>query len=73
MEKKMLAGNYGWGHAKKDLLEAILTTYHEERKRFNHYMSNLPELDAVLNAGAEKASGVANQTLSRVRSALLGR
>lgn len=73
MEKKMLAGNYGWGHAKKDLLEAILTTYHEERERFNHYMSNLPELDAVLNAGAEKASGVANQTLSRVRSALLGR
>jgi tryptophanyl-tRNA synthetase len=72
MEKKMRAGNYGWGHAKKELLEAILTTFAEERKRFDYYMSNLNELDAVLHDGAEKASHVAGATLGRVRKAILG-
>lgn len=70
MEKKMRAGNYGWGHAKKELLEAILTTFAEERKRFDYYMNNLSELDAVLHDGAEKAKTIADLTLSRVREAV---
>ncbi len=67
MKAKLEAGGYGWGHCKKDLLEAILSTFAEEREKFNYYLDNLSELDEVLAAGAAKAEVVANATLKRVR------
>jgi hypothetical protein len=69
MRTKLLAGGYGWGHAKKDLLEAILTRFSKEREQFKYYMNDTAELDNILNEGAEKARKVAKSTLSRVRSA----
>lgn len=70
LRAKYLAGNYGYGHAKKELLNLILTTYEKERERFQYYMNNLEELDEVLLKGAEKTKAVANQTLQRVRESL---
>jgi len=67
MRRNLLAGGYGWGHAKKDLLDAILERFSKERELFNHYMENTDELDTLLKAGAEKASIVANDVLKRVR------
>jgi len=72
MEKKMRAGNYGWGHAKKELLESILTVYETERKTFDSFMADLPELDRLLKTGEDKAREVARKTLDRVRKGLLG-
>jgi tryptophanyl-tRNA synthetase len=69
MRAKLLAGGYGWGHAKKDLLEAILTRFSKERELFNQYTNNTNELDKILEEGAEKARRVAKATLSRVRGA----
>ncbi len=60
-------GNYGYGHAKQALYELILTTFKTERERYNHYMSNLNEVDAALAKGAEKAKKVADAVLARVR------
>lgn len=65
---KLRAGGYGWGHAKKDLLEAILTRFATERERFDHYMAHRDELEAELLKGAEKARSVAREVLNRVRS-----
>ncbi|MBD3863197.1 tryptophan--tRNA ligase [Olleya marilimosa] len=61
-------GNYGYGHAKQALYELILTTFKTERERYNHYMSNLHEVDAALEKGAEKARKIANDVLARVRA-----
>lgn len=68
LASKLRAGGYGWGHAKKDLLEAILTRFATERERFDHYMAHRDELEAELLKGAEKARSVAREVLNRVRS-----
>jgi len=70
MKSKLEAGGYGWGHAKKDLFEVILNTYSKEREIFNHYMSNLSELEERLHTGAAKARITAQSTLERVRKNL---
>ncbi|HIP36031.1 MAG TPA: tryptophan--tRNA ligase [Crocinitomix sp.] len=67
MRKNYLAGGYGYGHAKKEILNLILTKYAKQRELFNHYMSNKNELDEILKQGAHKASKVANEVLNRVR------
>jgi len=70
MEKNYSKGGYGYGHAKKELLEYILSHFSKERDRFNYYMSNKDELDKVLNEGAQKANSVASKVLNRVRNKL---
>ena len=70
MKRKLEAGGYGWGHAKKDLLGAIIDGYANERSEYNKLMSDLPELEARLQEGANKARQTAAATLSRVRNVL---
>lgn len=70
LRQKYLAGNFGYGHAKTELLNLILETYKTEREKFDYYMNNLPELDAKLFEGAEKTRKVAAETLKRVRESL---
>ncbi len=67
MRQNYLAGGYGYGHAKKELLRLLTEKYAEERERFDYYMNNLKELDDMLFAGADKARAVATPTLQRVR------
>ena len=64
------AGNYGFGHAKTALYELILEKFAEPRQRFAYYMQHLTEVDDILRKGAEKASGIAQQTLKRIREKL---
>ncbi|CAN5254566.1 tryptophan--tRNA ligase [soil metagenome] len=70
MRKKYLAGNYGYGHAKKELLETLLNKFKEERIIFNHYMADLQELYRKLEEGEEKAREIARQVLNKVRERL---
>lgn len=70
LREKYLAGNFGYGHAKTELLNLILTTYEKERELFHYYMNNLPELEKRLQEGAEKTRQVAQKTLERVRKSL---
>jgi tryptophanyl-tRNA synthetase len=67
MRQNYLAGGYGYGHAKKAILELIIERYATERERFNYYMENTHEIDAVLKAGADRARQTANGVLNRVR------
>lgn len=70
MRTKYLGGNYGYGHAKGELFELILSKYAKQREIFDYYMNNLPELDGRLQQGEAKARSVANQVLNRVRKKL---
>lgn len=70
LREKYLAGNFGYGHAKNELLSLILTRFEKEREIFNYYMNNLPELDEKLKIGAEKTRKVAAETLKRARTSL---
>jgi tryptophanyl-tRNA synthetase len=67
LASKLRAGGYGWGHAKMDLLAAILDKFGPAREKYEYYMSNKEELDKVLMEGAAKARKVAQETLKRVR------
>jgi tryptophanyl-tRNA synthetase len=70
LKGKLEAGGYGWGHAKKDLLEAILVRFAEERKAYDHFMADKQELDRQLHEGADKARITALSTLHEVRRVL---
>ncbi len=70
MRDKYLRGNYGYGHAKQELYECLLSTFGEAREKFHYYMNNVSEIDDLLHLGAEKAQIVADGVLQRVRHKL---
>ena len=67
MKKNYTKGGYGYGDAKTDLLNLILTKYSSEREKYTFYMGNLDRIDSILKAGALKASKTADEVLNRVR------
>jgi tryptophanyl-tRNA synthetase len=67
MAAALRAGGYGWGHAKKALVEALVDGFASERTRYNELISNREEIDVSLAQGAERARAVASEVLSRVR------
>ena len=67
MRQNYLNGNYGYGHAKKELLAVLIERYAQERSTFQTLMNDKQELDKQLRIGAEKARVVASATLKRVR------
>ncbi|HAA10199.1 MAG TPA: tryptophan--tRNA ligase [Cytophagales bacterium] len=67
MRQSYLAGNYGYGHAKQALYEALVERFAEGRQRFEEYMANPDELDRILKIGEDKAREVITRTLDRVR------
>jgi tryptophanyl-tRNA synthetase len=70
LKENYLSGGFGYGHAKTELFNYILTKFSKERDSFNYYMSNKEELDKVLKTGAVKANKVAQEVLNRVREKL---
>ena len=59
--------DFGYGHAKQALFELIVEKFKTEREKYNYYMSNLDEVDALLLEGAKKAGAVADVVLKKVR------
>ena len=70
LKENYLGGGFGYGHAKTELFNYILSKFSKERDSFNYYMSNKEELDKVLKTGAVKANQVAQEVLNRVREKL---
>ncbi|WP_291783954.1 tryptophan--tRNA ligase [Cecembia sp.] len=70
LRSKYLAGNFGYGHAKKEFLDLILSKYAEERRLFDYYMSHPEELEARLSEGENKARMIARNILQQVREKL---
>ncbi|MCH2199001.1 MAG: tryptophan--tRNA ligase [Flavobacteriales bacterium] len=67
MADQLRTGGYGWGHAKKDLLEAIIERFGEAREKYHTLMADRSKIDEELAKGAEKARVVARGVLERVR------
>ena len=67
LSNKYRAGNFGYGHAKTELLDLLLTKYAKEREAFNHYMTNPGELDKKLKVGEDKVKEIARTILADVR------
>ena len=70
MRKKYQVGGFGYGHAKKALLEVLIDSYKTPRDEFNRWMNDKGALDEQLALGAEKARTVGTAALGRVRNAL---
>ena len=67
MRRKFLAGGYGYGHAKKELLEKIWTYFEPHRKRREELLKNRDVVHQVLKEGAERARERAQTVMDRVR------
>ena len=67
MSANYLAGNYGYGHAKKALLELILQTFQEPREKYEYLHAHPQEVEDALQQGGEKARKTAQTVLRRVR------
>ena len=67
MAAKYRAGGFGYGHAKQELYELIMSEFDTQRKRYNHLMENPSEIERELEVGAMKAREVAKDVINRVR------
>ncbi len=67
MREHYLRGNYGYGHAKKELLAVLMERYAMQRATYQAFMKDKGEIDRYLAVGAEKARSIAQTTLARVR------
>jgi tryptophanyl-tRNA synthetase len=67
---KLRAGNYGWGHAKLELVDLLEQTLSPMRARYLTLRSDEAELDRQLERGAERARSIARATMERVRDAI---
>ena len=72
LQKKYENANkdFGYGHAKQELYELIITQFKTEREKYNYYMNNWEEVDELLKQGAAKASAIADVVLKKVRHKL---
>ncbi len=70
MRENYLKGGYGYGHAKKALLDLILEKYGPAREKFHSLLEDKETLDAILDNGAFRAREVAQKVLKRTRKTL---
>lgn len=74
MKRNFLAGNYGYGHAKNELLEIILEYFKEAREKREMLIQNPEYVNSILREGAIKARKIAQEkiTLAKKVVGLLG-
>ncbi len=70
MSANYIAGGYGYGHAKKELLMLIESKFKEPMEKFHYFMENKSLIDEVLVTGAQKAQTKADEVLGRIRNKL---
>lgn len=57
----------GWGHAKLELFEVVNRELKEARLRYDALMADRQQIDAILNAGAQKVRQLAQQNLAEIK------
>jgi len=70
MAERYRAGGMGYGHAKTALLEKINEQFGPMRERRTELAADMDYVEDVLRTGAEKASALARETLSKARQAV---
>lgn len=75
MREKYVAGGFGYGHAKMELLDKIKQTFGPMRDRYNDWMARPSDLRDLLQAGSRKARNLAREKLDMIqdRLGLIGR
>lgn len=68
MEEKYRAGGYGYGHAKQELFDLIVSKYKQQREKYWYLMEHPEEVIRTLELGEQKAREYAKTVLSRVRT-----
>jgi tryptophanyl-tRNA synthetase len=70
MAANFRAGNYGYGHAKKELLAAYHRLFDPMREKREALAGDLDALEDILREGAKKARAAAAPVMEKVRSAV---
>jgi tryptophanyl-tRNA synthetase len=70
MDRKLRAGGYGWGHAKKELVQAFQDHFAPFRARRDEIAADPDGLRKTLARGAEKARAIHLPILQAVREAV---
>ncbi|MBD3360223.1 tryptophan--tRNA ligase [Candidatus Peregrinibacteria bacterium] len=67
LEKKYLAGGFGYGEAKNLLLAKILETFGPARKKYQEIFPQKDYIKEILEEGAKKAKETSSKTLKEVK------
>ncbi|PLX78608.1 MAG: tryptophan--tRNA ligase [Desulfuromonas sp.] len=67
LRKRYQAGGLGFGEVKQELFETIRDTFAPFAVRRNELLGDLEGLRSILAEGSDRARGVANRTLGKVR------
>ena len=67
MKEKFLAGNYGYGHAKTELLNAILEYFGNAREKREELAQNPKYVEEILQEGARKARAIASKKVQEAK------
>lgn len=70
MKLKFIEGNYGYGHAKKELFEKILDYFKEARDKREKLLNNMDYVEEVLRDGAKIANNLAEAKMQQVRKVI---
>lgn len=70
MQENLRRSDYGWGHAKQALFEALEAELGPRRARYDALRSDEAALDAILDEGAARVRPIARATVDRVRAAV---
>jgi len=64
--KKYRAGNYGYGHAKLELLEILNEYFGEARKKYEYYTQNFSEIEKKLEIWNKKVDAMATKKYKKM-------
>jgi tryptophanyl-tRNA synthetase len=70
LAEKYLAGGFGYGHAKLELLSLVQETFTAASDRYHELMANPEQVRAALVEGSTTARTLAREKLEQVRSSL---
>ena len=70
MKEKFLAGNYGYGHAKTEVLNAILEYFGEAREKREELVKHPDYIKDVLFEGGKKARAIAQEKVMKAKEAV---
>ena len=68
LKQKFLAGNFGYGHAKTELLYKFMDYFAPFREKREELVNNMDYVYEILQKGAEKARSIATSKMDKVRS-----
>ncbi len=67
LKEKFLAGNFGYGHAKTELLNSMLEYFGEAREKREKLKENMNLVQDILNEGSLKARNIAIEKIKRAK------